>query len=818
MKLIKNLSLILLIHLFCVSMLSAGSISGKVSLHSSTGLSGIDGADVFAFKISNFDSLSYSTTTDEDGNYTLENLPAGDYEVMATSNNLIGENNVLVSLGENETLIGIDFQLDGTILYEYYDNLLSGTVKNVNTGELIGGVAIELLSSSADSNAFAFCYSLDDGTFEMTDIEPGDYSLSAHGFGYAKYNHNSIITIVENSKITQFQIELTPFSSNASLLGTITNSATSEPVKDVQIFISGENYITPLDSMGWAVKTDENGNYTIDNLISGKYWYFTELEGYESTWGEVEVNGSTILDISLKELVSGTVEGIVLDEDDNPQPNVVIDFISAKDDNFNYTFAVTNSEGKYSAEVGIGDYYVLCHINGFDSTKINESEFSLPHQIFYENATTIEEATIVSVQKNQIESDINFTIPSIKEIEVVVTGSVKDENGNGIEGAVIEALFEDYYYISRDSILVNNNGVSTDVEGNYSLTVVQNSYGSITFTLFAYKDGFAIEYYNEQSEWYLADLIKANESCTKVDINFTLLNEAEIYNNSISGQVADEDGNGLVDVLVSVVSVNGYNFEEARTDEDGNYKIPNLKDEDYIISFFSLDNFIPELYDDVFTWEEATPIKASGDVVGIDAILTKGEVGSWDSSRTVLGNISDITGEPIANVIVVLKNSEGKAVAAARTDGKGNYKSLTKSKMISEAVISRIGYESTTKLLDKYSPVSNTVILNVLLHKSITDVDNSSNETMPSKFILQQNYPNPFNPTTVINFSLPLSQHVKLEVFNLLGENVATLIDKPMNAGNHKYKFEASNFNSGLYLYRISAGNFVDVKKMMLLK
>lgn len=256
MKLIKNLSLILLIHLFCVSMLSAGSISGKVSLHSSTGLSGIDGADVFAFKISNFDSLSYSTTTDEDGNYTLENLPAGDYEVMATSNNLIGENNVLVSLGENETLIGIDFQLDGTILYEYYDNLLSGTVKNVNTGELIGGVAIELLSSSADSNAFAFCYSLDDGTFEMTDIEPGDYSLSAHGFGYAKYNHNSIITIVENSKITQFQIELTPFSSNASLLGTITNSATSEPVKDVQIFISGENYITPLDSMGWAVKTD----------------------------------------------------------------------------------------------------------------------------------------------------------------------------------------------------------------------------------------------------------------------------------------------------------------------------------------------------------------------------------------------------------------------------------------------------------------------------------------------------------------------------------------------------------------------------------
>ncbi len=98
------------------------------------------------------------------------------------------------------------------------------------------------------------------------------------------------------------------------------------------------------------------------------------------------------------------------------------------------------------------------------------------------------------------------------------------------------------------------------------------------------------------------------------------------------------------------------------------------------------------------------------------------------------------------------------------------------------------------------------------------DYEPRKNGEFLGTFQLFSNYPNPFNPTTVISFSLPSSQNVKLEVFNLLGENVATLLNKPMSAGNHKYEFDASNFNSGLYLYRISAGSFVDVKKMMLLK
>ncbi len=83
---------------------------------------------------------------------------------------------------------------------------------------------------------------------------------------------------------------------------------------------------------------------------------------------------------------------------------------------------------------------------------------------------------------------------------------------------------------------------------------------------------------------------------------------------------------------------------------------------------------------------------------------------------------------------------------------------------------------------------------------------------------LLQNYPNPFNPTTVIRFSLPKASDVKLLVYNILGEKVATLVSSKMVAGNHSVNFNASNLASGMYIYRISSGSYVTVKKMMLLK
>jgi len=89
---------------------------------------------------------------------------------------------------------------------------------------------------------------------------------------------------------------------------------------------------------------------------------------------------------------------------------------------------------------------------------------------------------------------------------------------------------------------------------------------------------------------------------------------------------------------------------------------------------------------------------------------------------------------------------------------------------------------------------------------------------VPDRFGLDQNYPNPFNPTTQIQYRVPNSAHVTLTVYNMLGQSVQTIVDQMHNAGHFDVTFDGSNLSSGVYIYRLQAGDYSATKKFMLVK
>jgi len=99
-----------------------------------------------------------------------------------------------------------------------------------------------------------------------------------------------------------------------------------------------------------------------------------------------------------------------------------------------------------------------------------------------------------------------------------------------------------------------------------------------------------------------------------------------------------------------------------------------------------------------------------------------------------------------------------------------------------------------------------------------TGISDDTGTNLPVKFALEQNYPNPFNPSTSIAFDLPRTSNVALKIYDMLGKEMATLVSDRLSAGSYSYEWEAKNFASGVYLYRLQAGNYVETRKMVLMK
>lgn len=208
--------------------------------------------------------------------------------------------------------------------------------------------------------------------------------------------------------------------------------------------------------------------------------------------------------------------------------------------------------------------------------------------------------------------------------------------------------------------------------------------------------------------------------------------------------------------------------------------------------------------------------------------------GTWNqkqlfrAEREEENDVSDLVGPLVASGNRLMASAGNRAIIYARQpDGTwafvdnlrppGVYESEFRGFGQDIALDGDLAFASTTEA----GLIANSAVyaydLSRITSTSVEDPNNSDSE-IPTSFSLSQNYPNPFNPSTTIPFSVPRPANVKLIVYDVLGRVVETLVDKQFHAGQHEISFNASSYPSGTYIYRIEAGDFTSVQKMVLIK
>jgi hypothetical protein len=251
----------------------------------------------------------------------------------------------------------------------------------------------------------------------------------------------------------------------------------------------------------------------------------------------------------------------------------------------------------------------------------------------------------------------------------------------------------------------------------------------------------------------------------------------------------------------------------------------------YFVFAVPVGNYAPAYYTtdtSGMRWKRATPLHVNGNAFTGINIYVRALPASLQGYTGIKGSVN--AGDRSAVVgAYVYATTKGQVSGYGMTGGDGSYSisglapgtySVSVDRPGFDEVSSQsatVSYNNTTSgvgLVNSSIPVIQTV--NFSISQTTTSVTPSS-EVVES-YRLSQNYPNPFNPSTTITFALPQAGKTTLKVFNILGQEVVSLVDGYENGGIHQIVFNGDRLSSGVYFYQLKSGSFVQSKKMVLLK
>jgi hypothetical protein len=540
---------------------------------------------------------------------------------------------------------------------------------------------------------------------------------------------------------------------------------------------------------------------------------------------------------------NGIVQGRVTDTSDVGIHNIIIEVLQALNTNaasfgcYTY-FAKTDENGYYRiSHIDPGVYklravsptpkYVSQWYDGkynpTDANKITISD-SLKASPTVANFTLRGTVTILPITVSGIVTDTNRLPIKTANIFFVQSGfalNTKDIDDDYREYFNMNTWWGDFRLDGKSQHVYS---AKVDSLGKYSLKIPQGSY--IAFTK---APRYATEFYLEKSDLLSANLIVLKQD--SAGINFTLALLPSVVIGTIKGSVLDS----LLDVGVpsriiayrdrwtSKDSYNCFRSYVVDTDSLGAFTVDSLLPGSYFVFAVPLGNYAPAFYstDTASTrWKKATKVDINGDSKNGINIYVRKIPTITNGYSSICGTIHSSSGSVSMAGALVYANRNGEVAGYAITNEKGNYaiEGLapgTYSVMVDKLGCSETGSKTATV---SYSlagnPVGATIDFSI---NELTGVTQTSTQ-LPAQFMLEQNYPNPFNPSTTIDYALNESGIVTLKVYNLLGQEVRTLVNGFQNAGSYRTTFNAQGLSSGIYFYRLRIQNNIQTRKMILLQ
>ena len=545
---------------------------------------------------------------------------------------------------------------------------------------------------------------------------------------------------------------------------------------------------------------------------------------------------------------NGIIQGKVTDTTNAPVPNVIIEAYK-KENNFQFSYAYnvkTDLNGNYGlVRVDPGTYFLRANT---PSSKFQSQWYDGKFEVSKADSVIVIDSPAVSVANFKLRGAVRAGVA------MTVTGSVTDTNGLAINGAESRVIFvraefalnggssttaglenfRKYFDYRLGDFRMEGNSefvfkTKADSLGNYTVKLPAGAYIAL-----ARANGYALEFYKEQTNLLSAVVLKIGNDTSGID--FTLSPLPPVVLGAITGMVMDTVKNIPVPARVIAFRDGWRSVDPIRvgrsyvtdTDSLGAYKFTDLLPGNYIVMAVPLGSYIPAFYstDTASTrWKKATKIQVNGNSVDNINIYVR-PFGLQPSGYTGIAGTVNLTGNGSGNplnragsIVYAVRNGEVAGYAVTTETGgyaiyglaPGSYTVYVDKAGFNDAAAQSVNASYTASGVPQFG------LVNFVVDGTLGVVEQQTS-TVPQEYSLAQNYPNPFNTSTTINYSLPVSGNVTLKVYNVVGQEVATLAEGYRSAGSYTATFTANNLSSGVYFYRLQSASSSVVKKMMLLK